>query len=99
MCGSRKYPYPTTGGISLSTPPPPWNFHIYKELVTHPLPPHPTTPEFPQSKTKPPPTPLEKFILTKKDCQSKEDAICSYPMVFCFFCQPKRGLIPLDSHL
>ena len=37
MCGSRKYPYPTTGGISLSTPPPPpppWIFHIYKELVT-----------------------------------------------------------------
>ena len=40
MCGSRKYPYPTTGGISLSfpPPPPPWIFHIYKELVTHPPP-------------------------------------------------------------
>ena len=46
MCGSRKYPYPTTGGISLSTPfpnQPPWIFHIYKELVTHPPPP-PTPP-------------------------------------------------------
>ena len=44
MCGSRKYPYPTTGGISLSTPfpnQPPWIFHIYKELVTHPPPPTP----------------------------------------------------------
>ena len=44
MCGSRKYPYPTTGGISLSTPfpnQPPWIFHIYKELVTHPPPPPP----------------------------------------------------------
>ena len=27
-------PYPTTEGISLRTPPPPWIFHIYKELVT-----------------------------------------------------------------
>ena len=42
MWGSRKYPYPTTEGISLIPPPlqPPWIFHIYKELVTHP--PHPS---------------------------------------------------------
>ena len=40
MCGSRKYPYPTTEGISLRTPPPPlpWIFHICKELMT-PTPP------------------------------------------------------------
>ena len=33
MCGSRKYPYPTTEGISLRTPLPPWIFHICKELM------------------------------------------------------------------
>ena len=30
----------------------------------------PTSPEFPQSKTETPPTPLEKFIFTKKDYQN-----------------------------
>ena len=35
---------------------------IYKELV-----PPPTPPEFPQSRTKPPPAPLEKFIFMQKD--------------------------------
>ena len=67
MWVSRKYWYPTMEGISLRTSPPPWIFHIYKKLVT------PSTPlEFPQSKTKAPPAPLEKFIFTKKDYQSKE---------------------------
>ena len=86
MGGSRKYPYPTTGGISLSSPPPPpWIFHIYKELVTHPpLPPPPHHSGISTKWDKPPPAPLEKFILTKMDCQSKEDAICSYAMVFWF---------------
>ena len=67
MWGSRKYPYPTGEGISLRTSPPPWIFHIYKELVTPSTP-----PEFPPSKTKRPPTPLEKFIFMKKYYQSKE---------------------------
>ena len=50
MCGSRKYPYPTTKGFSLRrTPPPPWIFHICKELMTPP-PSSPTPPEFPQSR-------------------------------------------------
>ena len=39
MCGSRKYPYPTTEGISPRIPPPPWIFHICEELMTHPPPP------------------------------------------------------------
>ena len=70
MCGSRKYPYPTTEGISPRIPPPPWIFHICEELMTHPP---STPPEFPQYKTKtPPPIPLKKFIFTKKDYQSKE---------------------------
>ena len=85
MCGSRKYPYPTTEGISLRTPPPPWIFHIYNELVI-PHPPPPTSAEFPQSKTKPPPAPLEKFIFTKKKIiKVKNYAICSYAMVFILF--------------
>ena len=37
MCSSRKYPDPTTEGISLRTPPPPWIFHFCRELMT----PHP----------------------------------------------------------
>ena len=67
MWGSRKYPYPTREGISLRTSPPPWIFHIYKELVT------PSTPlEFPLSKTKPP-QPLWKSLFSrKKYYQSKE---------------------------
>ena len=36
MCSSRKYPYPTTEGISPRIPPPPWIFHICEELMTHP---------------------------------------------------------------
>ena len=60
MWGSRKYLYPTREGISLRTSPPPWIFHIYKELVT------PSTPlEFPLSKTKPP-QPLWKGLFSRK---------------------------------
>ena len=33
-CSSRKYPDPTTEGISLKTPPPPWIFHFCRELMT-----------------------------------------------------------------
>ena len=42
MCGSRKYPYPTTEGISPRTPPPPWIFHICEELMTHSPPLYPS---------------------------------------------------------
>ena len=85
MCGSRKYPYPSTEGISLRTPPPPWIFHIYKELVTLPPPPPPTPPEFPQSKTKTP-QPLWKSLFSrKKIIKLKNDAICGYAMVFILF--------------
>ena len=81
MRGSRKYPYPTTEGISLRTSPPPWIFHIYKELVTPSTP-----PEFLLRKKKPPPAPLEKFIFTKKYfIEVKNDAICGYAMVFILF--------------
>ena len=34
----NNYPYPTTEGISLRTPPHPWIFHICKELMTPPPP-------------------------------------------------------------
>ena len=60
MRGSRKYPYPTTEGISLRTSPPPWIFHIYKELVIPSTP-----PEFLLSKTKPP-SPSGKVYFHKK---------------------------------
>ena len=52
---------PTAEGISLRTPPPPWIFHFCRELMT----PHPLG--ISTSVTKTPPTPLEKFIFTKKD--------------------------------
>ena len=52
---------PTTEGISLRTPAPPWIFHFCRELMT----PHPFG--ISPSVTKTPPTPLEKFIFTKKD--------------------------------
>ena len=61
MWVSRKYWYPTTGGISLRTSPPPWIFHIYKKLVTPSTP-----PDFPQSKTKPP-QPLWKSLFSWKN--------------------------------
>ena len=84
MCGSTKYPYPTTEGISPRIPPPPWIFHICEELMTHPPP--STPPEFPQYKTKTPPPPLpiplEKFIFTKKIIKVNNDAVCGYAMVF-----------------
>ena len=83
MCGSRKYPYPTTEGISPRIPPPPWIFHICEELMTHPPPPPP--PEFPQYKTKPPPPPqsLWKSLFSqKKIIKVKNDAVCGYAMVF-----------------
>ena len=82
MCGSRKYPYPTTEGISPRIPPPPWIFHICEELMTHPP---PSTPlEFPQYKTKtPPPQSLWKSLFSqKKIIKVKNDAVCGYAMVF-----------------
>ena len=39
---------PTTEGISLRTPPPPWIFHFCRELMT------PNPPEFPQVLQRPP---------------------------------------------
>ena len=57
------------------TPPPPWIFHIYKELVT------PTPLEFPQSKTKPL-QPLWKSLFSRKNIiKVKNDAVCSYAVV------------------
>ena len=52
---------PTTEGISLSNPPPPWIFHFGRELMTPP-----PLQNF-HKYDKDPPTPLEKFIFTKKD--------------------------------
>ena len=52
---------PTTEGISLSTPPPPWIFHFGSELMTPP-----PLQNF-HKYEKDPPAPLEKFIFTKKD--------------------------------
>ena len=72
MCGTRKYPYPTTEGISPRIPPPPWIFHICEELMTHPPPPLPLQNFHSIRQRPPPPIPLEKFIFTKKDYQSKE---------------------------
>ena len=80
MWGSRKYPYPTGEGISLRTSPPPWIFHIYKELVTPSTP-----PEFPPSKTKRP-QPLWKSLFSQKNIiKVKNDAVCGYAMVFILF--------------
>ena len=56
MCGSRKYPYPTTEGILLRTPHLP-GFSIFIRNCD------PTPPEFPQSKTKPLPTPRIRLSL------------------------------------
>ena len=70
LCGSRKYPYPTTDRISLRTPPPPWIFHINFVRNCSPPPP-PFPPEFPQRKTKTP-SPSGKVYFTEKDYQSKE---------------------------
>ena len=72
MCGSRKYPYPTTEGISPRIPPPPWIFHICEELMTHPPPLPLRNFHSIRQRPPPPPIPLEKFIFTKKDYQSKE---------------------------
>ena len=71
MRGSRKYPYPTTEGISLRTSPPPWIFHIYKELVIPSTP-----PEFLLSKTKPPQPLWESLFSQKNIIKVKNDAIC-----------------------
>ena len=46
---------PTTEGISLRTPLPPWIFHFCREPMNF------------HKCDKDPPTPLEKFIFTKKD--------------------------------
>ena len=60
--------------------PPPWIFHIYKELVTPSTP-----PEFLLSKTKPP-QPLWKSLFSQKNIiEVKNDAICGYAMVFILF--------------
>ena len=56
MCGSRKYPYPTTEGILLRTPHLP-GFSLFIRNCD------PTPPEFPQSKTKPVPTPRIRLSL------------------------------------
>ena len=52
---------PTTEGISLRTPLPPWIFHFCRELMAPP-----PLRNFHKC-DKDPPTPLEKFIFTKKD--------------------------------
>ena len=59
--GPENIQTPTTEGISLRTTPPPWIFHFCRELMA----PHPSG--ISTSVTKTPPTPLEKFIFTKKD--------------------------------
>ena len=94
MWGSRKYPYPTREGISLRTSPPPWIFHIYKELVT------PSTPlEFPLSKTKPP-QPLWKSLFSrKKYYQSKERCRLQLCNGFHFILLNKNTVNYLQSNL
>ena len=65
-CGSRKYPYPTSEGISLRTPLTPWIFHIFKELITPP-----PLQNFHKVRQRPP-NPSGKFSFTKNNYQSKE---------------------------
>ena len=62
MCSSRKYPDPTTEGISFRTPPPTTQDFPFLQGTDDPPPPR----NFHKC-DKDPPTPLEKFIFTKKD--------------------------------
>ena len=61
MCSSRKYPDPHHGGNLISDPPPP------PPRIFHDPPP----PRNFHKCDKDPPTPLEKFIFTKKDYLSR----------------------------
>ena len=70
MCSPRKYPYPTTEGISPRIPPLP-GFSIFVRNWW-PTPPLPLQNFHSIRQRPPPPIPLEKFIFTKKDYQSKE---------------------------
>ena len=52
----------------LGSPPPPWIFHICRELMT----PHPTPPEFPQRKIKTPQPRWKSLFSPKEIIKSKE---------------------------